>query len=273
MAMLAVLGLCLLFLIWIVARPYYTEFRRNKIRRQPFPPAWRDILRRRVPYLRMLPADLQIQVKQHLQVFVAEKKFIGCAGLTITDEMRVTIAAQACLLILNRKTDYYPNLQRILVYPGAFIVHRVETDNAGVLSEQRAVLAGESWGDGQVVLSWEDTVDDASVIDDGKNVVIHEFAHQLDQETGAANGAPLLARGEHYRLWSEVMAKEFGKLQQQADSAEEALFDYYGAENPAEFFAVVSEVFFEQPREIAQMHPALYQQLRQFYRIDPLSWQ
>jgi hypothetical protein len=225
-----------------------------------------------VPYFRLLPADLQIQLKKHIQVFVAEKQFIGCAGLMVTDEMRVTIAAQACLLILNRKTDYYPNLERILIYPGAFIVDKLESDGAGVLSEQRAILSGESWSDGQVILSWEDTCDDANVIN-GKNVVIHEFAHQLDQENGAANGAPILSRGQNYQYWSEIFGAEFSKLQEQAESEQSSLFDYYGATNPAEFFAVVSEVFFERPQEMAGMHSALYQQLTRFYRVDPLSWQ
>ena len=119
-----------------------------------------------------------------MQVFLAEKPFIGCDGLEVTDEMRVTIAAQACLLILNRRTDYFANLRQILVYPGAFLVDRVHTDGAGVLQEQRQVLSGESWSQGQVILSWDDVVDGASVVDDGRNVVIHEFAHQLDQQNG-----------------------------------------------------------------------------------------
>ncbi len=156
----------------------------GSVRRQPFPEAWREILRRRVPYFRSMPADLQLQLKKRMQVFLAEKPFIGCDGLEVTDEMRVTIAAQACLLILNRRTDYFANLRQILVYPGAFLVDRVHTDGAGVLQEQRQVLSGESWSQGQVIVSWDDVVDGASVVDDGRNVVIHEFAHQLDQQNG-----------------------------------------------------------------------------------------
>lgn len=272
MAMLVVLAVCLLFLACLVGQPYYRAYRRRKIRSRAFPPAWREILRQRVPYFRKLPADLQLQLKQHIQVFMAEKKFIGCGGLDVTDTMRVTIAAQACLLILNRKTDYYPNLERILIYPGAFIVDKMESDAAGVLSEQCDVLAGESWSDGQIILSWEDTVDGAGIADDGRNVVIHEFAHQLDQENGPANGAPSLAHGEHYRSWSEVFSAEYSKLQEQAHSRQGSLLDHYGATDPAEFFAVASEVFFEQPEEMADLHPALYRQLSRFYRIDPLSW-
>ena len=132
--------------------------------------------------------------------------------------MRVTIAAQACLLLLNRRTDYYPGLRQILVYPGAFIVDRVQKDDAGVLQDRRQVLSGESWAQGQVVLSWEDVLDGAAIPDDGRNVVIHEFAHQLDQQKGHANGAPILARRGHYRRWSRVLGEEFGRLQEQARS-------------------------------------------------------
>lgn len=272
MAPFFLLAVCLLVLGWIIGKPYLREHRRDRIRARPFPEAWRDILRQRVPYFRLLPADLQLQLKQHIRIFIAEKKFIGCAGLDVTDDMRVTIAAQACLLILNRKTDYFPKLERILIYPGPFVVDHLAQDEAGVLSAERAVLAGESWEDGQVILSWEDTAEEAETVGNGRNVVIHEFAHQLDQEKGAATGAPILASGEHYRLWSEVFSREFVKLHQQADAEDDALFDHYRADNPAEFFAVASEIFFEKPSEMAGRHPALYRELSRFYRVDPLSW-
>lgn len=272
MAMLIVAGLCLLYLGWLLGKPYWIEYRRERIRKQPFPPAWIALLRRRVPYYRLLPPDLQGQLRGHILVFLAEKDFIGCAGLEVDDEMRITIAAQACLLILNRKTDYYPGLERILVYPGAFKVKKQEVDEAGVLSEYQDELAGESWGDGQVILSWQDAADDARFFGDGRNVVIHEFAHQLDQEKGEATGAPILARAEHYRPWSEALGAEYARLQHHADAELDTLFDYYGAEHPAEFFAVVTEVFFEQPKEMAAMHPELYRQLKNFYRVDPLGW-
>ncbi len=272
MPMLIVAGLCLLFLAWLIGKPHFIAHRRRRRGAAPFPAAWLAILRRRVPYYRMLPPDLQAQLRRHIQVFIAEKQFIGCAGLEITDEMRVTIAAQACLLILNRQTDYYPKLERILVYPGAFRVTKQEFDEAGVMSEYHDELSGESWGDGQVILSWEDAVDDARFFGDGRNVVLHEFAHQLDQEKGAATGAPILARAEHYRPWSEALGAEYERLQQRADAELDSLFDYYGAEHPAEFFAVITEVFFEQPQEMAEMHPELYRQLKNFYRVDPLTW-
>lgn len=148
---LIVLGL--LAIAWFAGEPLLVGYRRWQVRREPFPDVWREILRRRVPYFRLLPADLQLQLKKRTQVFLAEKPFIGCNGLEVTDEMRVTIAAQACLLILNRRTDYFANLRRILVYPGAFIVDRIHTDGAGVLQDGRQVLSGESWSQGQVILS------------------------------------------------------------------------------------------------------------------------
>jgi hypothetical protein len=265
-------ALASLLVLWLLGEPYLRERKRQRIRRQPFPAAWREILKQRVPYVRTLPADLQLQLKRHIQVFIAEKTFIGCDGLRITDEMRVTIAAQACLLILNRARGYYPKLREILVYPGSFVVEREHTDGIGVAHHARQVLSGESWEHGQVVLSWHDTLEGAAIPDDGQNVVIHEFAHQLDQETGFANGAPVLPRRDQYARWSQVLGAEFRHLQSAASEREDSLFSDYGASDPAEFFAVISEVFFEQPARMAQEHPALYQELALFYRLDPLSW-
>jgi Mlc titration factor MtfA (ptsG expression regulator) len=267
--------LALLLVLWLLGEPYWLERKRQRLREQPFPAAWRAILKRRVPYVRALPADLQLQLKKHIQVFVAEKAFIGCGGLRITDEIRVTIAAQACLLLLNGPRNYYPGLRQILVYPDSFVVQRSHTDEAGVAHHGHDVLAGESWSDGQIILSWHDTVQGAASPDDGQNVVIHEFAHQLDQETGVANGAPRLARREHYARWSQVLGTEYQKLQSHAHPCghpKASLFSDYGATDPAEFFAVITEVFFEQPQQMAQEHPALYRELAAFYRLDPLSW-
>jgi Mlc titration factor MtfA (ptsG expression regulator) len=268
-----ILGLMLLLVAVFAGQPLLTELRRQRLRRRPFPAEWREMLRRRVPYVRSLPADLQLQLKKHIQVFVAEKPFIGCAGLEVNDEMRITIAAQACLLLLNRRRPaYYPQLRQILVYPGAFLVDRVHTDGAGVLQDQRRALSGESWQQGQVILSWQDTLDGAATVDDGQNVVIHEFAHQLDQENGPANGAPLLSGRKRYARWSQVMAAEFAQLQALSEQGQPTLLNAYGATNPAEFFAVASEVFFEQPERLSSEHPALYREMAEFYRLNPLSW-
>ena len=203
---------------------------------------------------------------------LAEKPFLGCAGLAITDEIRLTVAAQACLPLLNRPDAVYPALRQILVYPGPFVVDRAHTDGTGVLQNMRQVLAGESWSQGQVILSWQDVAEDAAHPDAGRNVVIHEFAHQLDQETGSANGAPELPSAQAYARWSQVLGAEYAQLQQRSAQGLGGLLDSYGATSPAEFFAVVSEAFFLQPQPLALEHPALFDELRRFYGIDPLAW-
>ena len=205
-------------------------------------------------------------------MFLAEKPFLACGGLVLTEEMRVVIAAQACLLILNRPTTYFPNLRQILVYPGPFVVNRVRADGIGVLQDLRQVLSGESWSQGQVILSWEDVLEGAADPADGRNVVVHEFAHQLDQETGHANGAPQLGSRASRGSWLKIFNLEFALLKQRSEAGEVSLLSDYGATNPAEFFAVASEVFFELPQRMADEHPALYRELRRFYCVDPLAW-
>ncbi len=272
LALLILSTATLLLLTWLLREPLFTEWRRRKVRRQPFPAEWRQVLRHRVPYFRSMPADLQLQLKKHIQVFLSEKPFIGCRGLVVTDEMRVTIAAQACLLILNRRCDYFSQLRQILLYPGAFVVDRVHADGSGVVQDRRLALSGESWSLGQVILSWEDAVEGAEVADDGRNVVIHEFAHQLDQENGAANGSPRMSGRARRERWARVLGEEFAVLQRRTSQREPSLLSDYGATDPAEFFAVASEVFFEQPQRLAAEHPALYRELSHYYRVNPLSW-
>lgn len=272
MAFLLLLGVALLLVAWLAFEPAYVSWRRGRIASRPFPAVWRGILRRNVPYVRRLPWELQRQLQRHIQVFLAEKPFIGCAGQVINDEVRVTIAAQACLLLLNRPAHYFPKLRRILVYPGAFVVQKVHTGGGGVLQEQRQVLSGESWSQGQVILSWEHVLEGAAVPDDGVNVVLHEFAHQWDQETGAANGAPPLPGARRYARWSQVLQSEFDRLRGMADSGLPTLLNTYGATDPAEFFAVATEAFFEQAALLSAEAPALYRELRDFYRVDPLAW-
>ncbi|MFT3857573.1 MAG: zinc-dependent peptidase [Aquabacterium sp.] len=264
--------LALALIAWLAWQPRLVQRRRARVQARPFPDAWRAILQRRVPYVRHMPADLQLQLKKHIQVFLSEKVFIGCAGLAITDEMRVTIAAQACLLILNRPTGYYPELRQILVYPGAFRVDHHHVDDAGVMQAHRQTLSGESWVQGQVILSWDDTLEGAAITDDAYNVVLHEFAHQLDSEKGYTSGAPILEGPRRYERWSRVMQRAYDVLCAQVDRHEETFLDPYAATNPAEFFAVVTETFFEQPADLAHALPDVYAELCGFYRINPLSW-
>ena len=256
---------------WLWGPPMALEFRRAGIRRRPFPRAWREVLQRRWPGWQHLPADVQLQLKKHTQVLLAEKPFIGCQGLVVTDEMRVLISAQAALLLLNRRAGYFRNLRQVLVYPGAFVVDR-GVNEGGVVRDERRALAGESWQQGQLILSWADVLQGAATPDDGRNVVIHEFAHQLDQESGSANGAPWLGSAARRQRWAAVMTRGFEQLRQQVSRGQGGLIDPYAATDPAEFFAVLSEVFFEQPGALARAHPDLYRELAQYYATNPLHW-
>ena len=215
MPLLLLTLLTLVVLAAIFLPPVWKTYRRKKIQQQPFPAAWRQILKHRMPYFRALPADLQLQLKKLIQVFVAEKQFVGCADLVVTDEMKVTIAAQACLLLLNKPPHYYPKLKQILIYPAAFVVPKAQSDTAGVVSEVAQVRLGESWQTGQIILSWVDTLKSAAICNDGHNLVIHEFAHQLDQLKGQATGAPLLSSTQAYKEWSLVLSREYEQLQKQ----------------------------------------------------------
>ncbi|MCS6173613.1 M90 family metallopeptidase [Shewanella baltica] len=257
---------------WLLSSRWRKTLHRRRVTAKPFPKEWRSILKKRLPYFHALPTDLQLQLKRLIQIFIDEKELVGCDDFEITDEVRVTIAAQACLLLLNRKTDFYPKLKQILVYPDAFIVNNQHRDTSGIVWEQRNVLAGESWEYGKVVLSWKNTLDGAADPHDGNNVVIHEFAHQLDQEDGQANGAPILQHFADYSTWSEVLSKAFTQLQHSANFGIPSIFNYYGATNPAEFFAVITEVFFEKPEDFYQQHPDLYRELSRFYQLDPINW-
>ena len=272
MAIWILTGLLLVALGGLLGPLAWQGVRRARIAWRPFPPAWRDILRRRMPYFATMPADLQLQLKKHIQVLVAEKPFIGCAGLEVSEGMRVLVAAQAGLLLLNRNAGYFANLREVLIYPGAFVVDREQRDVAGLVREGRQVLSGESWQRGQVVLSWEDVLAGAADPGDGRNVVIHEFAHQLDQQSGPANGAPYLGRRERYVRWAATLGAAFAELQQRVARGEPTLIDAYGASDPAEFFAVASEVFFERSQALADEQPALYRELAGYYRVNPLSW-
>lgn len=272
LSMLLIFILTTLVLAAILWPWYRQRQQRLRIAATAFPAAWRKILRQQLPLYRSLPTDLQLRLKKLVQLFLAEKQFIGCDGLEITDEIRMNIAAQACLLVLNRPGPLYPALTTILVYPAAYQVSTQQTDAAGVVRQTEQIRLGESWQQGKVILSWPDSQHGAALPHDGHNVVLHEFAHQLDQENGGANGAPQLPSDEAYRRWSQILSQEFAHLQQQLATGQASLFDPYAATNPAEFFAVITEVFFEQPQPFLQHHPALYQQLCSYYRLDPSLW-
>ena len=267
-------SLLVILLLIAAAIVYFTlpYYRLRKVLAEPFPTEWRRILARNIPVYRRMPTDLQLQLKQRMKQFLHEKHFSGCAGLELTDEMRVTIAASACLLLLNRKTGVYPGLKYILVYPEAFLVQRDAVDESGLAAVRKHSLLGESWDNGKVILSWADVIRGTKNFGDGANVALHEFAHQLDHESGSTNGAPFLGSAASYKRWARVLTAEFEKLQRAAYQGDETLLDYYGATEPAEFFAVVTEVFFEQPRDLQARHPALFEQLQGYFRVNPGEW-
>ena len=243
--------------------------RRERLAREPFAAEWLRILEQRFPYYRLLSQEEQTRLRLLIRCFLDEVKFEGCGGLEMTDEIRVTIAAQASILLLNRDEDVYPGLQSVLVYPTAYSVPSQHVDEIGVVHEGYDTHLGEAWERGAVILSWDDVRRDTAEMSDGQNVTLHEFAHQLDQQDGAFDGAPLLDTHAHYRSWARILMKEYEALQRAAERGESGVLDQYGATDPAEFFAVVTEAFFEKPKALQTKHPELYAELRKFYRQDP----
>lgn len=267
--LLLLLGLSLLA-IW--GWPLWTRWRWYRLQQRPFPQSWRQILEERVSLYRRLPPHVQKQLREHMQVFLAEKQFIGCNGLVITDEIRVSIAAQACLLLLNDQGDYFPRLASILVYPHAYQVQVTEALGNHIVQERQEQRLGESWQQGQLLLAWDQVNQHSLQGHSGHNVILHEFAHQLDQITGSANGVPSLATAADQQTWAEVFRHAYEQLQDDIRHRRPTILNPYGATHPAEFFAVATEAFFERSTALQQRHPELYAQLKHFYHLDPVSW-
>src|SRR5918992_281456 len=252
---------------------FLKERRRKRLRAQPVPAAWRAIVERNLPIFRRLPPTDQAELLSHVQVFLSEKIFEGCGGLELTDEIRVTIAAQACLLLLHRETDYYPELVTILVYPTGYVVDVEESIARGIWSEVAEDRLGHTGRRlSALVLAWDAAKHGAADPADGENLVLHEFAHQLDFENRADDGTPALETRAEYLAWARVMSVEFEELQAAEEADASTLLDTYGAENPSEFFAVATETFFERPRALKAKHPELYAELQRFFRQDPVAY-
>lgn len=261
----------LLLLLPVAVFGFLRSMRRRRLEESPFPEAWRALLETNVPYVRFLDASTRERLERLVQIFVAEKEFVGAAGLEVDDEMRVTVAAQACMLLLgDEETDVYPELGSIVLYPDAYVAKR-RSHEGYVVREADEARLGESWDRGTVVLSWNAVKRGARDVRDGHNVVYHEFAHQLDQEFGEADGAPALPEGMSYGPWARVLGKEFASLERAEESGRTTLLDTYGAQSPAEFFAVATEAFFEKPVQMKLRKPELYAELAAFYRQDPAS--
>jgi Mlc titration factor MtfA (ptsG expression regulator) len=205
------------------------------------------------------------KLREMALLFLSEKQFAGAHGLEVTDAMRVSIAAQASLPILELGLDWYAGFTGIVVYPGDFRVRRRETDEDGVVHEWDDELAGEAMPGGPVVLSWDATAHDAEM-----NVVIHEFAHKLDMLNGEADGLPPLHPGMERAAWTAAFQQAYEGFCDAVERGKDTWLDPYAAEHPSEFFAVVSEAFFEQPAETKRRYPDVYDQLRLFYKQDPL---
>jgi Mlc titration factor MtfA (ptsG expression regulator) len=247
--------------------------RRRRLRARPFPKEWLKLIQRHVVFFHKLNASDRAELLGHIQVFLAEKRFEGCGGFAITDEVRVTIAAQACLLLLHRRADYFPGLLTILVYPLTYMVEEKRQVGEHVWEEGTVSRLGETGRRmGSLVLSWGAVKHGAADPADGKNVVLHEFAHQLDFENHAADGVPGLATREQQLAWSEVMRSEFASLRAADESGIPTLLNTYGATDPAEFFAVSVEAFFEQPHALRTRHPKLYVELRKYFQQDPVEY-
>jgi Mlc titration factor MtfA (ptsG expression regulator) len=247
------------------------ERRRSRIRRSPFPEEWEAILERNVPLYRRLSEADRSELKGHIRVFLAEKRFEGAGGLAITDEIRVAIAAHACVLLLHRTTDYYPGLYTILVYPGAYVAERAVREPMGTVTEQTETRLGESSTRGAIVLSWDAVEATASDVGDCRNVVLHEFAHQLDAQDGLVEGTPVLADRSRYVAWARILGREYERLRRDAALGRQTVLDRYGATSPAEFFAVATECFFARPKLLKARHPELYGELRGYYQQDPVE--
>lgn len=233
----------------------------------------RDFLARTFPvYFHMTDAERQ-QLEQHIVWFLGEKRVIGCDGLTVTEPMRLLIAAQACLLVLKKPLPLYPKVKEILLYPSAYYAPQTSKDSAGLVSFHRVIRQGESWVGGTLVLSWHDIKEGTRLPADGHNLVFHEFAHQLDQITGTTNGTPKLADPQAYKRWAKVFNRAYLQLKSHLAYNMAHVIHEYGATNEAEFFAVVTETFMEKPQQLRQFDAELFHLLVDYFEFDPTKWQ
>lgn len=246
---------------------FYRSWRRDRELRQPFPKAWRKHLQTTVPLYSLLSKQLQKTLENQVQLFLAEKNFYGCDGFEINDRVRVAIAGHACLLTVMRSYSDYNEVRSILVYPDVYRVQAQERDGMVVgVSDQ--IRAGEASSLGQVVLAWAECESGALQPGSPHNVILHEFAHQLDYLDGSADGAPPLS-GEQAEEWQQTMTIAYDNLRHSLRHHRKSWLDPYGATKPAEFFAVLTETFYQQPQHLKEHQPAVYGLLSTFFRIDP----
>lgn len=244
--------------------------RRRKLLQTPFPTEWQEHVDEHVHHFARLDTTDQSKVRNSLRVFVAEKNWEGCGGLVMTDEIKVTIAAHMGILTLGFQNEYFDNVLSILVYPRAYVADEKESTAAGVVTEGQSAREGEAWYRGPVILSWSDVVTSGRGRNRGHNLVFHEFAHQLDMLNGQrADGVPPMNSNEQARRWIETMNAEFHKLKTACEHRRHTVLDCYGTKNEAEFFAVATEAFFEQPRQLKLHHGELFANLCEYYQQTP----
>ena len=232
--------------------------------------AERKIVSAQVPLTDRLPAQYRLAFEGKMALFLHQVTFIGCNGLEVTEEMALSIAAQACLLVVNSDT-WYDHLTTVLIYPSAF-KSRGKRFNKGVVTERDEIRLGESWSRGPVILSWAHSTQGAANAGDGHNVVLHEFAHQIDDLSGHTDGAPLMNKGQSFGEWSDVFIDAFARHREHVEAGRKTVIDPYGAEGPEEYFAVAVEVFFEKAPQLKREEPEVYAQLAQLLQIDPATW-
>jgi Mlc titration factor MtfA (ptsG expression regulator) len=239
--------------------------RRKVISEVPLSPNERDVLSVHIGLYDRMPSEVRLALEPKIRVFLDEIGFEACGGLPeVTEEMKLVVAGLACLLLVESGYEDYGKLRSVLLYPDAYRAHDSEASGT--------VRLGESWNTGSVVLSWRSVAAGALNPDDARNVVLHEFAHQLDQADGVADGLPRLKRRSDYRPWADAFRASYDALCDKVNSGQKTVLDPYGATNPAEFFAVSTETFFEQPRQLSEAHPEVYGQLTEFYGLDPRAW-
>ncbi|MGD0674073.1 MAG: M90 family metallopeptidase [Polyangiaceae bacterium] len=249
---------------------FFKSRRRAALHGEPFTAVERALVEKNVPYAAKLDEADRTELEGLVRIFLSEKSFEGCGGLKITDEMKLTIATQACILLLHRETDIFPHVDAILVYPGPYRALAGANED-GVVPDDPEGRLGESWVRGIVVLTWDHVKSHAAQPKSGQNVVLHEFAHQLDSEDGSMDGTPDLGARARYTSWARVLGDEFGELSRRLHAGLRSDIDFYAATSPAEFFAVVTEMFFEKPHALKKRHPELYMELAAFYKQDPAA--
>lgn len=238
----------------------------------PFNEAWIQYLHHNLPLYRKLPHHLRERLHHKTGQFIRSTFFEGCGGLELDDEMILTVAAQACILVINLPGTPYPHLNTVLLYPSAFKSNIERAGPAGTVLTEEVECLGESWDAGTVILAWDAVHHEARIPDDGHNVTLHEFAHQLDALDGDTDGVPLLKTPDAYNRWAQVLGEHCNDLIEKIARGEDTLLDPYAATNPAEYFAVATETFFEKPYQLKAKRPTLYAELQTFYQLDPASW-